>query len=229
MNLSRLARGRWYFVAVIASAGILAAVPFAHAAHHLRKPALWRSTALYAAASIALVLIMPSSQGESAASPADARSTIGALGAIAIMVAACIQLSGIRRDVYGLPHPVRPPSQPPQPWAADPAVTAALALRTRREEARALVARDPALARDLRIGRPDLPRQYDDGGLVDINTAPPSVIAQCCGLDDRAAEQIERARHQHPLPFQSVDELLVFAELDVSAWDLIRERAVVYS
>ncbi|MDQ2587319.1 hypothetical protein CKY47_25705 [Saccharothrix yanglingensis] len=87
-----------------------------------------------------------------------------------------------------------------------------------REEARTLVARDPALARDLRIGRPDLPRQYDDGGLVDINTAPPSVIAQCCGLDDRAAEQIERARRQHPVPFQSVDELLAFAELDASTW-----------
>jgi hypothetical protein len=28
------------------------------------------------------------------------------------------------------------------------------------------------MTRDLRIGRPDLSRQYDDGGLVDLNTAP---------------------------------------------------------
>ncbi|MCS7480384.1 hypothetical protein ACFFQW_16665 [Umezawaea endophytica] len=59
-----------------------------------------------------------------------------------------------------------------------------------------------------------------------------AVIAQCCGLDDRAAEQIEQiehARNQHSMPFHSVDELLVFAELDVSVSDLIRERAVVYS
>ncbi|WP_202918975.1 hypothetical protein [Saccharothrix deserti] len=229
MSLLRRARGTWYFVVVIASAGIFAAVPFAHAAHRLRRPSLWWWTALYAAVTVALLFIMPSSQGESAASTTDVRSTIGGIGAIAIMVAACIQLSGIRREVYGLPQPVRPPSQPPQPWAADPAVAAALVLRAKREEARTLVARDPALARDLRIGRPDLPRQYDDGDLVDINTAPPSVIAQCCGLDDRAADQIERAHQQHPVPFQSVDELLVFAELDVSAWDLIRERAVVYS
>jgi hypothetical protein len=227
MSLLRRARGAWYFVVVIASAGIFAAVPFAHAAHRLRRPSLWWWTALYAAATVALLFIMPSSQG--ATTTTDVRSTIGGLGVIAIMVAACIQLSGIRRDVYGLPQPVRPPSQPPQPWAADPAVAAALALRTKREEARTLVARDPALARDLRIGRPDLPRQYDDGGLVDINAAPTSVIAQCCGLDNHAAEQLERARQQHPVPFQSVDELLVFAELDVSAWDLIRERAVVYS
>jgi hypothetical protein len=229
MNFLRRARGMWYFVLVIASAGIFAAVPFAHAAHRLRRPSLWWWTALYAAATVALIIVMPSSQGQPAAPTTGVRSTIGGIGAIALMVAACIQLSGIRRDVYGLPRPVRPPLQPPQPWAADPAVAAALTLRTKREEARTLVARDPALARDLRIGRPDLPRQYDDGGLVDINTAPPSVIAQCCGLDDRAAEQIERARSQHSLPFHSVDELLVFAELDVSVWDLIRERAVVYS
>ncbi|MFI9006786.1 helix-hairpin-helix domain-containing protein [Actinosynnema sp. NPDC053489] len=229
MNFLRRASGTWYFVVVIASAGVFAAVPFAHAAHRLRKPSLWRWTAFYAAATIVLMIIMPSSTGQAAASTTDVRSTIGGLGAIAIMIAACIQLNGIRRDVYGLPQPVRPPLQPPQPWAADPTVAAALALRTRREEARALVARDPALARDLRIGRPDLPRQYDDGGLVDINTAPPSVIARCCGLDDRAAAQIEQARQQHPVPFQSVDELLVFAELDVTTWDLLRERAVVYS
>lgn len=228
MSLLRRARGTWYFVVVIASAGIFTAVPFAHAAHRLRRPSLWWWTALYTAAAVALLFIMPSSQGQTAASTTDVRSTLGALGAIAIMVAACIQLSGIRRDVYGLPQPVRPPLQPQPSWGADPAVAAALALRAKREEARTLVARDPALARDLRIGRPDLPRQFDDGGLVDINTAPSSVIAQCCGLDDRAAEQIERARRQHPVPFQSVDELLVFAELDVSSWDLIRERAVVY-
>jgi hypothetical protein len=229
MNLLRRARGTWYFVLVIASAGIFAAVPFAHAAHRLRKPSLWWWTALYAAATVALLFIMPSSQDASAASTTDVRSTIGGIGAIAIIVAACIQLSGIRRDVYGLPQPVRPPSQPPQPWSADPAVAAALTLRAKREEARTLVTRDPALARDLRIGRPDLPRQYDDGGLVDINTAPPSVIAQYCGLDHHAADQIDRARRQHATPFQSVDELLIFTDLAPTTWDLIRERAVVFS
>lgn len=225
MSLARRARGTWYFVIVIASAGVFAAVPFAHAAHRLRRPSLWWWTALYAAATVVLTTIVPPSEGQPAASTTDVRSTIVGVVAIAIMVAACIQLSGIRREVYGLPRP----SQPPQAWAADPAVAAALTWRARREEARALVARDPALARDLRIGRPDLPRQYDDGGLVDINAAPPAVIAQCCGLDERAARQIERARSQHPIPFQSVDELLVFAELDISLWDLVRERAVVYS
>ena len=34
------------------------------------------------------------------------------------------------------------------------------------------------LARELRIGRPDLPRQYDDGGLVDVNNVPVGVLAE---------------------------------------------------
>ncbi|MBW4720612.1 helix-hairpin-helix domain-containing protein [Saccharothrix obliqua] len=224
MNPVRRARGTWYFVVVIASAGVLAAVPFAHAANRLRRPSLWWWTALYAAVSIALMIIMPSAR-EQGSSSDDPRSMIGGIGALAMIIAACVQLSGIRREVYGLPRP----TPPPQPWAQDPAVAAALSSRARREEARALVARDPALARDLRIGRPDLPRQYDDGGLVDINNAPPAVIAQCCGLNEQAAHQIDRARRDHPTPFHSVDELLVFAELDVTTWELLRERAVVYS
>ncbi|MGI5504190.1 ComEA family DNA-binding protein [Lentzea sp. CA-135723] len=228
MNVVRRAGGAWYFVVVIVSAGLFAAVPFAHAANRLRRPALWMWTAIYAAGGITMALIMPSSQDQPATSAGDLRSSIGAIIAIVIMVAACIQLSGIRREAYGLQQPYRPVPQP-QPWATDPAVAAALALRARRDEARALVARDPALARDLRIGRPDLPRQYDDGGLVDINTAPAAVIAQCCGLDEVAARQIERARSRHSVPFSSVDELLVFAELDVNAWNVVRDRAVVYA
>jgi hypothetical protein len=34
----------------------------------------------------------------------------------------------------------------------------------------------PVLARELRIGRPDVPRQFDDGGLVDLNHAPVPVL-----------------------------------------------------
>jgi DNA uptake protein ComE-like DNA-binding protein len=104
-----------------------------------------------------------------------------------------------------------------------------LAVLDRRAEARELVANNPELARDLRVGRPDLPRQYDDGGLVDINAVPAVLIARECGLDDAVAEQIQSARQRHPVPFGSVDELLVFAGLDVSTWDRLRDRAVVYS
>ncbi|WP_311922217.1 helix-hairpin-helix domain-containing protein [Microbispora sp. H10836] len=68
--------------------------------------------------------------------------------------------------------------------------------RALREQARELAQRDPVLARELRIGRPDLPRQYDDGGLVDVNRAPASVIAGLPGLTPALAEQIVRVRDQ---------------------------------
>ena len=53
--------------------------------------------------------------------------------------------------------------------------------------------RDPALARELRIGRPDLPREYDDGGLVDINHAPAEVIATS-GMTLELAQKIVEVR-----------------------------------
>ena len=45
-------------------------------------------------------------------------------------------------------------------------------LRLRRKAHRLFVT-NSALADELRIGRPDLPRRFDDGGLIDVNHAPP--------------------------------------------------------
>ncbi|GAA4628258.1 hypothetical protein GCM10023196_043850 [Actinoallomurus vinaceus] len=44
-------------------------------------------------------------------------------------------------------------------------------------------AQDPAMAWELRIGRPDLPRRFDDGGLVDVNHVPPQVLASLPGMN----------------------------------------------
>ncbi|MEU5690237.1 hypothetical protein [Actinosynnema sp. NPDC020468] len=222
MSTFQRARGLWYFVVVVLSMGIFTAVPFAHAAIRSRKPALWRWFAVYGAVTVAAFVILPTRDA-----PSDLRSGIGSLTLITMMIVACFHLARVRREVYGLPEPYGAPAQPAAPWSNDPAVAAALALRARREEARALVERDPVLARDLRIGRPDLPRQYDDGGLVDVNAAPGPVIAQYCGVDMQTAKQIETARDRHLSPFVSVDEMLVFAEVDINAWDRIRERGVV--
>jgi hypothetical protein len=45
----------------------------------------------------------------------------------------------------------------------------------RRREARQILTADLELARQLCIGRPDLPNRYEAGGLVDANHAPPTV------------------------------------------------------
>jgi hypothetical protein len=54
-----------------------------------------------------------------------------------------------------------------------------------RREARKLCQDSPVLAQELTIGRPDPPRDYDDGGLVDVNRVPAAVLASRLGLARR--------------------------------------------
>ena len=51
--------------------------------------------------------------------------------------------------------------------------------------ARRLQQDNPVLAQELKIGRPDLPRGYDDGGLVDVNHVPAAILASHLGLTRR--------------------------------------------
>ncbi|MGH3814136.1 MAG: hypothetical protein ACRDUV_17085, partial [Pseudonocardiaceae bacterium] len=94
---------------------------------------------------------------------------------------------------------------------ADPAVLAAQQRLARREEARALLAGNPVLAAELRIGRPDLGRQYDDGGLVDVNHVPAEVITRELGIPRPVAEQIV-AQRTRVGGFHSADDLVVYCE-----------------
>ncbi|SEM23170.1 ComEA family DNA-binding protein [Streptacidiphilus jiangxiensis] len=107
----------------------------------------------------------------------------------------------------------------------DPAVTAALDRRARRAQARALAERDPALARELGIGRPDLPHQYDDGGLADVNHAPAPVLAGLPGMTPEAADRIVAARGECG-GFGSVAELEVWAELPAELAEELADRLV---
>lgn len=47
----------------------------------------------------------------------------------------------------------------------------------RKQQARELAERNPVLARDLNIGGPDAPHDYNDGGLADVNQVPGDVLA----------------------------------------------------
>ncbi|WP_149260478.1 BTAD domain-containing putative transcriptional regulator [Actinomadura sp. K4S16] len=78
--------------------------------------------------------------------------------------------------------------------------------RVRREQARSLAAHHPAVARMLGIGRPDLPRAFDDGGLVDVNSAPEHLLATLPGLDPYHAKLVVLARTAHG-PLSTVDDL----------------------
>ncbi|HZE31216.1 MAG TPA: BTAD domain-containing putative transcriptional regulator [Actinoallomurus sp.] len=82
-----------------------------------------------------------------------------------------------------------------------------LELRIRREQALTLLAHHPHIARELRIGRPDLSRVFNDGGLVDINAVPEHTLAALPGVTVFQAQQIV-ARRQAAGNFTSVEDLV---------------------
>jgi hypothetical protein len=88
-----------------------------------------------------------------------------------------------------------------------------------------IAARDVHLARELRIGRPDLPRQFDDGGLVDLNHVPIPVLVQQLGLSEADAAQVTEARDRIG-GFSSAEEVIAYTDLSPTLVDGLRDRLV---
>lgn len=97
--------------------------------------------------------------------------------------------------------------------------------RLLRAKARQLAAQDPGLARELRIGRPDLPRQFNDGGLVDVNHAPAEALTTLPGITPELAGRIERVRADTG-GFVSAEELSALAGLPPGITGELAEFAV---
>ncbi|MFF4889835.1 AfsR/SARP family transcriptional regulator [Micromonospora chersina] len=94
--------------------------------------------------------------------------------------------------------------------------------RLRREQARYLLHHYPAARVDLRIGRPDLLRTYDDGGLVDVNAVPDPVLAALPGLtvDQRRQVAVDRWLRG---PYGSLEELAGRCHLPPAATETLRD------
>lgn len=106
------------------------------------------------------------------------------------------------------------------------ALAAAEDARRRRAEAAVLTQTDPQIARELGIGRPDLHSRYDDGGLIDINSAPLSVFVEHLHLSQDDAGEILDARAQLGR-FAQVSDLLTLVHLDPAVFDRIRDRLIL--
>src|SRR4051794_27775853 len=89
-----------------------------------------------------------------------------------------------------------------------------------RREARRLAAEQPDLALELGIGRPDRPGAQA-AGLVDVNNAPASAIAQLPGIDDALATRIVELRGELD-GFESVHDLGGLVDLDANAVERLR-------
>ena len=79
------------------------------------------------------------------------------------------------------------------PSGFDSAVAAGRERLAARAEARRIAKDQPALAKELGIGRPDVPGAQD-AGLIDVNHAPASVLASLPGVDRALAAQLVAAR-----------------------------------
>lgn len=114
----------------------------------------------------------------------------------------------------------------PLPDPNEKAIAGVLAVRQKRVEARAVAQRDPQMARDLRIGRPDLPRQYDDGGLVDVNSAPEVTMTRWLGLSAAQSAQVVEVRQQLNR-FEHEEDLVNLAGLEPSTYDQVKDRIIL--
>ncbi|WP_188309111.1 hypothetical protein [Streptomyces sp. CBMA123] len=204
--------GLWYVLTPILSIGLLACAPFWHATTrlsraHSRDAAKARRLAIVFTVILAGGLIIPPAAG---------------FTALAGMIIAPILLSPYRARIYGTQRPM--PAFSPEPGGALAAVQQA---RTLRAEARRIVQDDPAIARELGIGRPGRGTGYDDGGLLDLNSADAQTISRVLDVSSDMAERIVTARREVGGAFRLLDEVITYASLTEGEELVIRERGVL--
>ncbi|MDS1271764.1 hypothetical protein RIF23_15825 [Lipingzhangella sp. LS1_29] len=96
-----------------------------------------------------------------------------------------------------------------------------------RSQARVMVANDPMMAQELRIGRPDVPdRTYDDGGVIDLNHVPEELLrSRLAMLSSGDVTAIVQER-QASGPFRSLQDLQNRVPISPGALPELREFAV---
>ena len=67
-----------------------------------------------------------------------------------------------------------------------------------------------------------LPRQYDDGGLVDINTATQAALCKHLGLTDADAQLIVDSRSALGR-YENIDDIVALSELSPRTFDAIKD------
>jgi hypothetical protein len=217
--------GGWYVVVAALTTGFAAPVAFVHAAVRSRAVDLWAWAIAYTTAVVSVFVLFSMAPQDAAHRATGPLPGLATALIFLIWFASSFHLAAIRRRVFGL-RPVATPL-PDGAYRDDPAVAAALERRQRRNDARRLAGSDPLLARELGIGRPDLRRGYDDGGLVELNTAPAPVLAAVLDLAPDQVRQITDLRDRPGAVLTTVEDLFAWTDLPYAQWDHIREHGLV--
>lgn len=213
----------WWALSPVYSCSLVSFIPALHAAMKLRRRDLWYwASALIAGDVLSWFLI-----GSGPANPDGSTTPVQTVGvSIALVLAAVGTILAFRlRDAVFPPYrgvaaiPVAVPQQ------IDPAIANSLAARRRRVETAALCSRDPGLAHDLRVGRPDLARQYNDGGLIDVNHVPEAILVSHLGFSQDQARTVVDVRNRIG-GFLNADDLCSHAGLPIAHLDAMRDRII---
>jgi hypothetical protein len=203
------------------SFGFLSFVPSLAYAIMRRRKADWAVFAAFLAATIGMIValgVVGSGHG----------GGTGAVGGFIIALAGCaaVHAAIVFRPGGVWAAPVAAPGALPGPRQHNrDAIAEAKDRLERRKDARRLAETDPALARDLHIGRPDVPRDYDDGGLVDVNHVPGAVLATGLGLTPDEVTDVMAARDKLG-KFTSADELCAYTDLSPDRVDELRDLMI---
>ncbi len=106
----------------------------------------------------------------------------------------------------------------------DPVLEAARARIDRRAEGRHLLATQPALAKEIGLGRPDI-SGADDYGLVDVNHCSVAALARLPGMTGDLAGRTVEARTQAG-GYSSVEDLGMLLDLPPGTVDQMRDMAI---
>ncbi len=212
--------GRWYFVITLATVGLLAAVPFFHAASRLDRPQLRKVGAAMAGASLLGYALIAASPEDDTGSPTGWLSNVAVLILLGVMLVASLLLIGLRREVYNPAVVAMPPN------GNQGAMANVEAARRARNEARNLALKDPMMARELGIGRPQSRAGYVDGGLLDLNLATAEQLSAICGLPRNQAEAVVASRDTLGR-FLTVDDAIIFGQIGEDYAPMVRDRGII--
>jgi hypothetical protein len=196
----------WFVLWTLFPFGMATWAVFAHAGRRARTTRWKVYAALYGIASYAALVF------SSVYEPADGDD------ALAGMLILIPWVLGVGHALYIRPEYLRRREQKPS------AIEQARARLQTREQALQIAREEPALAQELGIGRPDR-RGAMDAGLVDINSAPASVIERLPGIDRALARRIVALREELD-GFTSLEDLGMTLDMPGDDVEDLREKTV---
>lgn len=197
---------RSWWLALLLPLGLTTWAAFLYLGYRTRRRVFYALSVFYAA-TLAVWLVLDSGDAH------------GAQEAIAAVFALVTFVGGL---VHGIV--IRPKVATELDLADSASVKQASRELERRAYGRELLARNPALARQVGVGRPDLPGA-DSYGLVDVNHADGRALAQLPGIAQEQAERVA-AFCAEGGSFVSVEDLGLFLDLPPASVEGLRDKAV---